>query len=100
TSYSFFLAALVLAAGCLTSMARPVDFSEVSLWVRTHDSEASIRDEVGRRKLMHPLTPQQETTLKNQGASDSLIQSLRNTANVASKEEVAATESARPTART
>jgi hypothetical protein len=43
---------------------------------------------------MHPLTSQQESTLKAQGASDSLIQSLRNNNNVASNEEVAAIESA------
>ena len=61
-----------------THYRRPIDFSEVSLLVRAHESEATIRDEVARRKLMHSLTPQQESTLKTQGASDSLITATRN----------------------
>src|SRR3954471_24993578 len=98
TSYSFCIVALLLAAASLTGFGRPVDFGEVSLWVRAHDSESSIRGEVSRRKLMRPLTAQQETTLKSQGASDSLIQSLRNTGNLASKDEVAALEAPHPAA--
>ncbi|MFL6513419.1 MAG: hypothetical protein ACJ8M1_00170 [Chthoniobacterales bacterium] len=98
TIYSFCLAALFIAVASSTGFARPVDFGEVSLWVRAHDSESSIRDEVSRRKLMHPLTAQQETTLKSQGASDSLVQSLRNTGNLAPKDEVASLEATRPAA--
>jgi hypothetical protein len=74
--------------------ARPVDFKELSLLVRAHESEASIKDEVSRRKLMQPLTPDQENKLKAQGASDSLISSLRSSALVASKEEAAVAEKA------
>ena len=77
--------------------ARPVDFKELSLLVRAHENETSIKDQVSRRKLMQPLTSQQEATLKSQGASDSLISSLRRS-NAASKEEVAAAE--RSTTRT
>jgi hypothetical protein len=84
----------VVLAGCLLLPsqlpARPVDFNEISLLVRCRESESSIKDEVAQRKLMRPLTPQQETTLKSQGASDSLVQSLRNSNLVASKEEAAA----------
>jgi hypothetical protein len=82
----------VLLAGLLVlpnlASARPLDFNEVSLLVRARESESSIRNEVTRRKLAHPLTAQQETTLKAQGASDSLVQSLRGTNLVASKEEM------------
>jgi hypothetical protein len=85
--------ALVLAAGAINGFARPIDFNEISLLVRSHETEASIKDEVAQRKLMHPLTPQQESTLKSQGASDSLIQALRSANNVAPKEQVAAIES-------
>jgi hypothetical protein len=74
--------------------ARPLDFKEVSLLVRSHESEASIKDEVSRRRLMRSLSPQQETTLKAQGASDSLVQSLRNSNLVVSKEEAASFEAA------
>lgn len=94
TIYSALAVAGLLLAGVLTSFARPIDFSEISLLVRAHESESDIRDEVSQRKLMHPLTSQQEGTLKAQGASDSLIQSLRNSNNVASKEEAAAVEAA------
>src|SRR5438067_668790 len=74
------------------SFARPIDFNELSLLVRVRESDSSIKDEVSRRKLMHSLTAQEESTLKAQGASDSLVQSLRNSGWVASKEEVAVAE--------
>src|SRR5882724_7895130 len=93
TSYSLSIAALSLLLWVNPALARPIDFNEVSLFVRAHESEASIKDEVASRKLMHPLTPQQESTLKAQGASDSLIQSLRNSSWIASKDDVAAIES-------
>jgi len=99
TIYSFCLSLLLLAAGALTASARPIDYSEVSLLVRSHESDADIKDEVARRKLMHPLTAQQEATLKSQGASDSLIQSLHNANNLASKEEVASIEAAQAHAK-
>lgn len=88
----------VLVAGFLVlpqlSFARPIDFNEVSLLVRSHESESSIRNEVSRRRLSHALTAQQETTLKTQGASDSLVQSLRGANLVASKEEMDALDAA------
>jgi hypothetical protein len=90
--YSLFAAILLLLVGIITGFARPIEFNEVSLLVRSHENEASIKNEVARRKLMHTLTPQQESTLKSQGASDSLVQSLRNANFVASKEEAAAIE--------
>lgn len=71
--------------------ARPVDFKELSLMVRAGEKEAAIKEEVSRRKLAASLTPQQESTLQTQGASDSLISSLRRST-VASKEEIAAAE--------
>ncbi|MFL6569813.1 MAG: hypothetical protein ACJ8LI_11645 [Chthoniobacterales bacterium] len=70
-------AAIACSFSASNAFAQPIDFNEVSLLVRAHESEPSIVSEVSRRKLLHPLTPQQETTLKGQGARDSLIQSLR-----------------------
>lgn len=84
---------LILLAGLIAAPiagARPIDFKELSLFVRAHESDASIKDEVSRRKLMQPLTRDQESTLKAQGASDSLVSSLRSSSLVASKEEAAA----------
>ena len=86
------IAASLFAASQLP--ARPIGFSELSLMVRMHESETSIKNEIAERKLLHGLTQPQEGILKSQGASDSLIQSLRNSNLVASKEEAAAVESA------
>jgi hypothetical protein len=66
---------LVALATVFTATARPTDFSEVSLWVRARETDQSIVREVSQRKLTHALTPQEEATLKAQGASDSLVQS-------------------------
>src|SRR6266513_2927153 len=88
---------LILAASlCLVSQlsARPVGFSELSLMVRMHQSEADIRNDVAERKLLHGLTQPQEGILRSQGASDALIKSLRDSNLVASKEEAVAAESA------
>src|SRR5260370_31001665 len=86
------LAASLFAASQLS--ARPIGFSELSLMVRMHESENDIKNDVAERKLLHGLTQPQEGILKSQGASDSLIQSLRNSKLVVSKEEAAAAESA------
>src|SRR3989440_8898460 len=86
------LVASLLAAGQLS--ARPIGFSELSLMVRMHESENDIKNDVAERKLLHGLTQPQEGILKSQGASDSLIKSLRDSNLVASKEEAAAVESA------
>ena len=71
------ITALLAAFLATTVSARPLEFSELSLLVRAHEPESSIIADAKERKLMHALTPQQEATLKSQGASDSLIQSLR-----------------------
>src|SRR5438094_9652 len=93
TVYSLLIAVAVV--GFTTSLsARPIGFSEISLMVRMHEPEAAIKDDVAQRKLLHPLTQPQESLLKTQGATDSLIQSFRNSNLVASKEEVAAAEAA------
>jgi hypothetical protein len=84
----------VLFALALPAFARPIGFSELSLLVRMHEPEFSIKNEVAERKLLHPLTQPQEGILKSQGASDSLIKELRDPNLFASKEEVAAVESA------
>jgi hypothetical protein len=72
--------------------AAPINFNEVSLWVRARETDQSIVREVTHRKLAHVLTPQQEATLKSQGASDSLVQSLRSPSVIAAPTEVAASE--------
>jgi hypothetical protein len=83
---------MAVLAGAMSALAAPVNFNEVSLWVRAKETDKSILSEVSQRKLAKALTPQQESILKSQGASDSLVQSLRNSALVASAADVAAAE--------
>lgn len=45
--------------------------------VRARESHASIRQQVENRKLLAKLSPEQEAKLKSQGASESLLKSLR-----------------------
>ena len=94
TYYSRFLALLAAAVTLAVPQlqAKPVGFSELSLLVRMREPELSIKNEVAERKLLHPLTQPQENLLKQQGASDALIKSLRDSNLVASKEEAAAAE--------
>lgn len=85
-----FIGTLVVVGGIATISARPIDFREVSLLVRARQSEATITSEVSSRKLLHKLSPEQEAKLRSQGASESLIQSLRNTTVVPETESPAA----------
>jgi len=96
TTKIILVTAITVLAGAFTALAAPINFNEVSLWVRAKQTDKSILNEVKERKLAKALTPQQESTLKSQGASDSLVQSLRNSALVASSAEVAATETKAP----
>lgn len=84
----------------MAASAAPVKFGELSLWVRARDTEQSIMREVGQRKLAKTLTAQEEATLKNQGASNSLIQSLKSPALVAAAADVPPTEVKSPAAPT
>src|SRR5438132_3828258 len=95
-----FVTAITVLAGAFTALAAPINFNEVSLWVRAKETDKSILSEVKERKLVKALTPQQESTLKSQGASDSLVQSLRNSAFVASSADVAAAETRAPATKT
>ena len=94
TIYSLSIAIAAMFICPIHAPARPIGFSEISLLVRAHESEASIKEEVAQRKLFHALTQPQENILKSQGASDSLIQSLRDSNLVAPKVEPAAVQSA------
>ncbi len=95
---------LVLSAAvCLSAftsvLAEPIEFSEVSLLVRARQSEPSIVQEVGQRKLVRALTPQQEATLRTQGAAESLLQALRRPAGLLSQTDASAFETRREQSR-
>lgn len=92
TTKNLMLTVILVLAAAMAVTAAPINFSEVSLWVRARETDQSIVTEVNQRKLARALTPQQEATLKAQGASDSLVQSLRNPKVIAAPADVAATE--------
>ena len=96
-----FLPICCIALGLFASSAaaEPIEFSEVSLLVRARESEPSIIQEVSRRKLVRPLTPQQESTLRTHGAAESLIQALRGSAVVLAAADASAYESRREQSR-
>jgi hypothetical protein len=71
------LTAFIMLAAAMAITAAPINFNEISLWVRSRETDQAILSEVSQRKLAHPLTPQQEATIKAQGASNSLVNSLR-----------------------
>ncbi|MEY2501911.1 MAG: hypothetical protein QOI07_2245 [Verrucomicrobiota bacterium] len=100
TTKIILVTAITVLAGAVGAFAAPMNFNEVSLWVRAKETDKSILTEVKERKLSKALTPQQESTLKAQGASDSLVQSLRNSTFVASSPESAASETKAPAPRT
>jgi len=101
TSPQIFILIVFLAGALLTgsSLAEPIDYSEVSLLVRAHESEPSIVQEVSRRKLARALTPTQESALKQQGAPDSLIQTLRRSDLTLATADASAFEARREQAR-
>lgn len=82
--------ALLSLAWALSSNARPIEFSEVSLLVRARETNPAIMQEVRTRKLLHPLSAPQENILKSQGADDALIRSLRDANLALSTAEAAA----------
>lgn len=83
----------------ISAFAQPIEFNEVSLLVRAHESEPSIIGEVSRRKLVHALTPQQENTLRSQGARDSLVQALRRPERALAAADATAFETSRDQSR-
>jgi hypothetical protein len=95
TPLQFVIGALAAAAACqvTNAVAAPIDYNEVSLLVRARESESSIINDVSHRKLLHALTPQQENNLRAQGASNSLLQSLKRSDVVLPAAEATAYES-------
>jgi len=87
-----FATVALLFAFSLSLKAAPIPFEEVSLLVRMHEPDSFITQQLTQRRLVRAFTPQQEATLKSQGASDSLIQALRNPTASLSLSEAAAFE--------
>ena len=64
TTKNLMLTIFIVLAAAMAVTAAPINFSEVSLWVRARETDQSIVREVSQRKLARALTPQQEATLK------------------------------------
>jgi hypothetical protein len=87
------LACLALTfAWTVTSHAAPLGFPEVSLLVRMGEAEGYITGQLAERRLLRALTPEQETRLKTEGASEGLLRALRQPANVLPTAEAVAFE--------
>jgi hypothetical protein len=71
-------AAVVILALCVSlQAAEPLAFEEISFLLRMRESESEITRQLASRRLLRQLTPNQEVALKNQGASDALLNALR-----------------------
>jgi septal ring factor EnvC (AmiA/AmiB activator) len=86
--------ALLLAAPCWLAAA-PIAYDEVSLLIRMHETDSYIAQQVAQRRLVRPLTPAQEATLKAQGASEGFLAALRNPNTTLSDAEAVAFETRR-----
>ncbi|EDY21334.1 hypothetical protein CfE428DRAFT_1627 [Chthoniobacter flavus Ellin428] len=88
------VALVILSLGLLglssAIAADPISYQEISLLLRTGENQQTILNEAARRKLLEPLTAEQERALRAAGASPALIDFLRAPAAVASAEAVAA----------
>jgi hypothetical protein len=69
--------ALLWLASILPVPADPVTFKEVSLLVRMKETPEQIVGQVSKRKLIQPLTQAELGTLRSQGATEALLQTLQ-----------------------
>ncbi|HSI15644.1 MAG TPA: hypothetical protein VK961_26595 [Chthoniobacter sp.] len=94
------LALALLSLGLLglstAAAADPMSFQELSLLLRTGETPQSILDEAVRRKLLLPLTAEQEATLRSAGASQDLLTALHTPELLASRDAVALYRSRHP----
>jgi peroxiredoxin len=85
-----FAAAVLLGSALSTHAADPMTFQELSLRLRGGDSPQVLLQETAQRKLLQPLTPDQEKALKGAGASEEWIAALESPALAVSPETAAA----------
>lgn len=70
------LIAALVTASALTSRAAPVTFQEIAMLLRNRERQPFIFGEVERRKLLQPLSKQQEALLQSLGATPALLIAL------------------------
>jgi hypothetical protein len=81
---------LGLLALSSATAAEPVSFQEISLLLRTGENQQTIYNEVERRKLLQPLTAEQDAALRAAGAPPALLTALHAPQLLATPEAVAA----------
>jgi hypothetical protein len=91
----FTLIALLFALAGSVGLGAPMTFDEISFLVRIRDSDASIVSQISERRLLRAPTPEQESALKKQGVSETLLQTLRDPKLVVDETEAAAFEKRR-----
>lgn len=75
--------------GLIADAAEPISFQEISLLLRTGENPQSILNDVASRKLLQPLTAEQEATLRAAGATPALLTALHTPELLASPDAVA-----------
>jgi peroxiredoxin len=83
-------AGILLGSVLCTQAADPMTFQELSLRLRGGDSPQVLLQEASQRKLLEPLTPDQEKALKGAGAPAEWIAALESPALAVSPEAAAA----------
>jgi hypothetical protein len=84
-----FIGVIVLGLA-FTSQAAPVTFKEISMLLRNGEKQQFIFSEAEKRKLLQPLSPQEEAVLKSMGATPALLDALRSPILLAPPDAVAA----------
>lgn len=84
------LVAAILLTLTLCLNAAPITFKEISMLLRNGEREQFVFGEAEKRKILEPLTKNEETYLKGLGASPALLTALRSPTLLAPPEAVAA----------
>ncbi|MEI8342485.1 MAG: TlpA disulfide reductase family protein [Verrucomicrobiota bacterium] len=81
----------LLLGSALSALASdPITYKEIAMLLRNGEQQQFILNDTARRKLLHPLSPQEEKELVSLGASPEFLNTLRQPAMIASPQEEAA----------
>lgn len=84
------LCALFLASLTALEAADPISFKEISMLLRNGEDQQFIINDTARRKLLHPLSPDEIQTLTSLQASPALLNLLRDPATLVSPDTATA----------
>jgi thiol-disulfide isomerase/thioredoxin len=85
---SLILCAVILAGFSTARAGDPVTYKEIAMLLRNGEKQQFIIEEIGRRKLIHALSPQEEQSLLSLRAAPALMATLHDPAQVASAQQV------------